>query len=56
MAKKGAVIMHPGPVNRGVELQSAVADGEDSVIRQQVQNGVAIRMAVMHLLANEGGI
>ena len=56
LAKPEAVIMHPGPVNRGVELESAIADGKASVIRQQVQNGVAVRMAVMHLLANEGGI
>ena len=42
--------MHPGPINRGVELNSSVADGEHSVINEQVTNGVAVRMAVMHLL------
>ena len=42
--------MHPGPVNRGVELTTQVADGEQSVIREQVQNGVAVRMALLQLL------
>jgi len=45
------VIMHPGPINRGVELSSDVADSEHSIILQQVENGVAIRMAVLYLLA-----
>jgi aspartate carbamoyltransferase catalytic subunit len=45
------VILHPGPMNRGVEIDSAVADGPHSVILQQVTNGVAIRMAVLYLLA-----
>ncbi|WP_209332622.1 aspartate carbamoyltransferase catalytic subunit [Lunatimonas salinarum] len=45
------VIMHPGPINRGVELNSDVADSEHSIILQQVENGVAIRMAVLYLLA-----
>lgn len=45
------VIMHPGPINRGVELTSDVADSEHSIILQQVENGVAIRMAVLYLLA-----
>ncbi|MBI4431959.1 MAG: aspartate carbamoyltransferase catalytic subunit [Candidatus Omnitrophica bacterium] len=48
-AKPDVVIMHPGPVNRGVELSSAVADGKHSVILDQVTNGVAIRMAVLFL-------
>lgn len=48
---KKIVIMHPGPINRGVELDSDVADGEQSIILQQVENGVAIRMAVLYLLA-----
>jgi len=52
MAKKGVLIMHPGPTNRGVELSSEVADGEYSVILDQVTNGVAIRMAVLYLLAS----
>lgn len=46
------VIMHPGPINRGVELSSDVADSDRSIILEQVENGVAIRMAVMYLLAN----
>jgi aspartate carbamoyltransferase catalytic subunit len=49
--KKEIVIMHPGPINRGVEITSDVADSEHSVILQQVENGVAIRMAVLYLLA-----
>ncbi len=49
-AKKNILIMHPGPTNRGVELSADVADGEQSVILDQVTNGVAIRMAVLYLL------
>ena len=49
---KEIVIMHPGPINRGVELDSDVADGPYSVILNQVENGVAVRMAVLYLLAN----
>ena len=49
-AKKNILIMHPGPTNRGVELSADVADGEHSVILDQVTNGVAIRMAVLYLL------
>ena len=45
------VLMHPGPINRGVELSSDAADGEHSVILQQVENGVAVRMAVLYLLS-----
>jgi aspartate carbamoyltransferase catalytic subunit len=48
---KPIVIMHPGPINRGVELTSDVADSEHSIILQQVENGVAVRMAVLYLLA-----
>jgi aspartate carbamoyltransferase catalytic subunit len=48
---KPIVIMHPGPINRGVEITSDVADSEHSIILQQVENGVAIRMAVLYLLA-----
>ncbi len=48
---KEIVIMHPGPINRGVELDSDVADGPYSIILQQVENGVAVRMAVLYLLA-----
>jgi aspartate carbamoyltransferase catalytic subunit len=43
--------MHPGPINRGVEIDSDVADGNQSIILQQVENGVAVRMAVLYLLA-----
>jgi aspartate carbamoyltransferase catalytic subunit len=49
--KKEIVIMHPGPINRGVEIDSDVADGHQSIILQQVENGVAVRMAVMYLLS-----
>jgi len=49
---KQITIMHPGPINRGVELDSDVADGEQSIILQQVENGVAVRMAVLYLLSN----
>jgi len=49
-----AFVMHPGPINRDLELSTDVADGPRSVILQQVTNGVAVRMAVMHLLANSG--
>ena len=49
---KGIVIMHPGPINRGVEITSEVADSPQSIILQQVENGVAIRMAVIYLLAS----
>ena len=51
-APKDLVIMHPGPMNRGVEIDSAVADGPHSVILPQVTNGVAVRMAVLYLLAD----
>lgn len=50
LAKAGALIMHPGPMNRGVEITSGVADSDDSVIAEQVESGVAIRMALLYLL------
>jgi aspartate carbamoyltransferase catalytic subunit len=50
-AKPDVIIMHPGPMNRGVEIASEVADGPYSVILDQVGNGVAVRMAVLYLLA-----
>ncbi|MFA6956494.1 MAG: aspartate carbamoyltransferase catalytic subunit [Thermoanaerobaculia bacterium] len=50
-ANDGAIVMHPGPMNRGVEISSDVADGPASVILDQVTNGVAVRMAVLYLLA-----
>ena len=49
--KDQVLVMHPGPINRGVELDSEIADGENSVILNQVTNGVAVRMAVLYLLA-----
>jgi aspartate carbamoyltransferase catalytic subunit len=51
LAKPDAIVMHPGPMNRGVEISSKVADGPQSVIREQVTNGVAVRMAVMEAVA-----
>jgi aspartate carbamoyltransferase catalytic subunit len=50
-SKRDITIMHPGPMNRGVEIDSRVADGPHSVILDQVTNGVAVRMAVLYLLA-----
>ena len=50
---KEIVIMHPGPINRGVEITSDVADSQQSVILDQVENGVAVRMAVIYLLASK---
>ncbi|MEZ4982657.1 MAG: hypothetical protein R2769_13945 [Saprospiraceae bacterium] len=52
---KEIVIMHPGPINRGVEITSDVADSDHSIILQQVENGVAVRMAVLFLLAAKRG-
>jgi aspartate carbamoyltransferase catalytic subunit len=54
-ARKDVLIMHPGPMNRGVEIASEVADGPYSVILDQVTNGVAVRMAVLLLLLGGGG-
>lgn len=50
---KKIIVMHPGPINRGVEITSAVADSDQAIILQQVENGVAIRMAVIYLLASK---
>jgi aspartate carbamoyltransferase catalytic subunit len=50
---KDIIIMHPGPINRGVELNSDVADSKQSIILQQVENGVAVRMAVLYLIAGQ---
>tara|TARA_B110000977_G_scaffold49772_1_gene67625 strand:+ start:1741 stop:2676 length:936 start_codon:yes stop_codon:yes gene_type:complete len=50
---KKIVVMHPGPINRGVEISSAVADGKQAIILDQVENGVAVRMAVIYLLAQK---
>jgi aspartate carbamoyltransferase catalytic subunit len=51
LAKPDAIVMHPGPMNRGVEISSYVADGSQNVILDQVENGVAVRMALLYLLA-----
>ncbi len=51
LANDDAIVMHPGPMNRGIEITSSVADGERSVILEQVTNGIAVRMAVLYLLA-----
>jgi aspartate carbamoyltransferase catalytic subunit len=51
VARPDAIVMHPGPMNRGVEIDSAVADGSQSVILSQVTFGIAVRMAVMSMLA-----
>ncbi len=53
-AKKDVIILHPGPINRGLEIESAVADGPYSLILEQVTNGVAVRMAVLYLLTGAG--
>lgn len=54
-AKKNIVVMHPGPINRGIEMSSEVADGLNSVILEQVTNGIAVRMAVLFLVAQAQG-
>jgi aspartate carbamoyltransferase catalytic subunit len=51
LAQPDAIVMHPGPINRGVELASAVADGQQNVILDQVENGVSVRMALLYLVA-----
>lgn len=55
LAKKDAIVMHPGPMNRGVEIDSSVADGSQSVVLDQVEAGVAVRMAILYLLAGDAG-
>ena len=55
LAKPDAIVLHPGPINRGVELNSDVADGTHSVILNQVENGVAIRMAILNMLVKNRG-
>ena len=52
---KEIVVMHPGPINRGVEITSEVADSDQAIILNQVENGVAVRMAVLYLLAGKIG-
>ncbi|NMB96738.1 MAG: aspartate carbamoyltransferase, partial [Clostridiaceae bacterium] len=55
LAKKDVLLLHPGPVNRGVELTTSVIDGEHSLINEQVTNGVAVRMALLYLLTRRSG-
>jgi aspartate carbamoyltransferase catalytic subunit len=55
-AKKNCIVMHPGPMNRGIEISQDVADGEHSVILDQVTNGVAVRMAVLYLLSGGSAV
>jgi len=54
LAKEDALVLHPGPVNRGVEMSTTVIDGEQSCINEQVTNGVAVRMALLYLLTRRG--
>ncbi len=56
LAKDDVMVMHPGPINRGVELTSAIADGPDAVILEQVANGIAVRMAMIYLVALGEGL
>ncbi|HWI52371.1 MAG TPA: aspartate carbamoyltransferase catalytic subunit [Symbiobacteriaceae bacterium] len=56
LAKPDHVLMHPGPMNRGVEISTSAADGEQSVILEQVTNGVAVRMAILYLLLGGGDV
>jgi len=53
LAKKEAIVMHPGPINRDVEIDTSMADGSESVILEQVNNGIAVRMAVLYLLKGD---
>jgi len=55
IAKADAIVMHPGPMNRGIEIEGALADGPSSVITEQVTNGVAVRMAVLDRVAKTMG-
>jgi aspartate carbamoyltransferase catalytic subunit len=54
-AKPGALVMHPGPMNEGIEIAPDVAHGTQSAIQDQVTNGVAVRMALLYLLQGESG-
>ena len=55
MLPEGSLIMHPGPMNRGVEIDSDVADLPQAVIEEQVTNGIAVRMSLLYLLLGGGG-
>jgi aspartate carbamoyltransferase catalytic subunit len=54
LAKPGVLVMHPGPMNRGVEISSETADGANSVILEQVENGVAVRMSMLYHVSGGG--
>jgi aspartate carbamoyltransferase catalytic subunit len=54
--KKGAIVMHPGPMNRGLEISAEVADSARSVITEQVTNGVSVRMAILYVLLAGGAL
>jgi aspartate carbamoyltransferase catalytic subunit len=56
LARPDAIVMHPGPMNRGIEISSDVADGSRSLILDQVANGLAVRMAVLYLLGGGAGV
>jgi aspartate carbamoyltransferase catalytic subunit len=56
LAKPDCLVLHPGPMNRGVEISSEVADGPRSVILEQVTNGIAVRMAVLYLYSGRDGL
>jgi aspartate carbamoyltransferase catalytic subunit len=56
LARPDAIVMHPGPMNRGIEIASDVADGARSLILDQVANGLAVRMAVLYLLGGGAGV
>ena len=55
LCKKDVIVMHPGPMNRGVEIENTVADGEHSVITEQVTNGIATRMAILSIIERGKG-
>ena len=55
LTKPDAIIMHPGPMNRGVEIESELADGDRAVILEQVTNGIAVRMAALYLVNGGSG-
>jgi aspartate carbamoyltransferase catalytic subunit len=54
--KQGAIVMHPGPMNRGLEISAEVADSSRSVITEQVANGVSVRMAILYVLLAGGAL
>jgi aspartate carbamoyltransferase catalytic subunit len=56
LARPDAIVMHPGPCNHGVEMPTVVYEGNQSVIQEQVTNGVAVRMAIMYLLTSRRNV